>query len=139
MAILKKALQRAKEEMAQLNEDLVPASNFQLQQEVMLSKTSFGQTFFTGPVKIIQIICNKIHIQFSNGTTRIIKQFKPLCLMDKFCKEGEGYFLKQSAIASLEKNHHPEDNEDLNQDQASWDPDRCHRNLNQSTRRVCVL
>ena len=93
----------------------------------MLSENSFGQTYFMGPVRITQTLPHKICIQFSSGKTRIIRQVKRLHPMDKFCKEGEGYVLKQS-ISSLE-NHHPQDSEKLYQNQDVWDPDQCYRDL----------
>ena len=67
MAILKKALQWAKEEMDHMDEDLVSASAFRFQQEVMLLENSFGQTYFTGLKWILQILLHKIRMAPAQG------------------------------------------------------------------------
>ena len=87
-----------------VDQNLVPASDFQLQQEVMLLETSYGHSYFTGPVRIVQILPHKICIQFSNGKKRLIScnDIKPLHPMDEFRKEGEGYVLKENIISTLE-------------------------------------
>ena len=114
-----------------VDQNLVPASDFQLQQEIMLLETSYGHSYFTGPVRIAQTLPHKICIQLSNGKNRLITDIKPLHPMDEFGKEGEGYVLKENIISTLE---HPED-EDIHQDQISEDPEQCYRNLIRSTRR----
>lgn len=62
---------------------------------------------------------------FSNGKKGLIMDIKPLHPMDQFRKEGEGYFLKENIISTLE---HPED-EYVHQDQISEDPEQYYRNL----------
>ena len=57
MLIFKKSLKLAKAEATNMDDDSLPEiENSQLQQSVMLSVNSFGETKWIGPVKIVQIL-----------------------------------------------------------------------------------
>ena len=62
----------------------------------MLSETSFGETKWIGPMKIVQILPHKIRVQFNNGEVRWIKNIKMLRPLEDFLKQGEGYVLKSA-------------------------------------------
>ena len=57
MLIFRKALKLAKAKATSMDDDSLPEIEiFQLQQSVMLSVNSFGETKWIGPVKIVQIL-----------------------------------------------------------------------------------
>ena len=104
MKIFQKAIEFANSDVARMAADSLPEiETFRLQQLVMLSEKSFGETKWTGPVKIVQIMSHKIRVQFSDGKVRWIKNLQRLRPLEDFSKQGEGYVLKSESANSVQK------------------------------------
>ena len=89
MKIFQKAIEFANSKVARMEADSLPEiENFRLHQMVMLSETSFGETKWTGPVKIVKIMPHKIQVQFNNGKVRWIKKLQRLHPLEDFSKQG---------------------------------------------------
>ena len=79
-------------------DSLPEIDNFRLQQSVRISVTSFGETKWTGPVKIILVLPHKLPVKFNNGQVRWIKDLKRLRPLEDFLEQGLGYVLKSANI-----------------------------------------
>ena len=98
MKIFKEAIAFAQADADRLDKETLPqVEDFALQQKVMFSETSFGQTSWS-PVKIVRILPHKIRVLFSDGKTeRWIKDLTRLRPLTDFIEEGEGYVLKSES------------------------------------------
>ena len=80
MLIFKKVIEYAETETQNFGYNSLPEIEvFKLQQDVMLSVTSFDETKWIGPVKIVQTLPHKIRVKFDNAEVRWIKDMKSLC------------------------------------------------------------